>query len=197
MSLDPRRTEAILDAAANVFCEQGYMRASMDRVARAAGVSKATLYNHFDGKATLFRAAVRRVSETFVLELDGLRLDRLDLAPALERLGRYYLDFLLEEPNLSVVRTVLAESQYDPELGRAFHESGPAIAQQAVADLLARRVALGDLTVDSTERAARHFVALLRGDLFWRALLQVPVPAEERALHLESAVRQFLSGCSR
>jgi len=194
MSLNPRRTQSILDAAASVFCEQGYMRASMDRVARAAGVSKATLYNHFDDKSALFRAAVRRVSETFVLELDEMGLDRLPLPEALLRLGSYYLDFLLTERNLSVVRAVLAESQHDPDLGRAFHESGPAVAQQAVADLLARRMAAGDLPACDSLRAARHFVALLRGDLFWRALLRVPVAPEERTPHMESAVKQFLSG---
>lgn len=194
MSLDPKRTQVILEAAGDVFCQEGYMRASMDRVARAAGVSKATLYNHFADKSALFRAAVRRVSETFVLELDGLGLDRLDLSTALERLGCHFLEFLLTERNLSVVRAVLAESQHDPQLGRAFHESGPAIAQQAVAHLLARRMVCGDLpTVDSL-RAARHYVALLRGDLFWRALLRVPVAPEELPPHVKSIVSHFLSG---
>lgn len=170
------------------------MRASMDRVARAAGVSKATLYNHFADKSALFRAAVRRVSETFVLELDGLGLDRLALPLALERLGLYFLDFLLTERNLSVVRAVLAESQHDPELGRAFHESGPAVAQKAVADLLARRMACGDLPETNSLRAARHYVALLRGDLFWRALLRVPVANEELEPHVRHIVKHFLSG---
>ncbi|MFE8070358.1 TetR/AcrR family transcriptional regulator [Marinobacteraceae bacterium S3BR75-40.1] len=195
MSLDPRRTEQIFHAAADVFCQQGYARASMDRIAREAGVSKATLYNHFDSKSTLFRAVVRQASEAFVLELDELALASLPLEDALQTLGHYYLDFLLQERNLAVVRAVLAESQLDPDLGRAFHESGPAVAQQAVADLFARRMASGELPSGDSAAAARYFVALLRGDLFWRGLLQVPVSQTERRSHLAGAVRQFLYGC--
>lgn len=195
MSLDPQRTEKILQAAASVFCEVGYSRASMDRIARQADVSKATLYNHFPGKSALFRTAVQRASEALVENLDQVELSGLALPEALECLGRCYLAFLLDEKRLAVIRAVVAESQNDPELGRIFHEVGPTIAQRAVARLLRRRVESGELSVRSVDEAARDFLALLRGDLFWRALLRVNVQDVDRGHYLRQVVTQFLEGC--
>ncbi len=195
MSLDPRRTEQILKAAGQVFCQAGFERASMDSIARQAGVSKATLYNHFSGKTALFRAAVRQVSEAFVMELSGLNLDALPLDQALLMLGDDFLHFLLQEDKLAVLRAVLSESHRDPELGRSFHDSGPAVAQQAVAVFLAHRRALGEVAIADCDRAARHFIDLVRGDLQWRALLQIELSDRELQAHLHSAVACFLGGC--
>lgn len=194
MALDPNRTEHILNSAMAVFYAEGYGRASMDLIARQAGVSKATLYNHFATKAHLFRAAVQRASESFVLALDTLKLDQLPLEQALISLGRHYLDFLLIERNLSVVRAVIAETQQDPDIGQSFHAAGPAIAQKALAALFKRRIQGGEMAGQDPLMAARHFIALLRGDLFWRGLLGVPVSMDEREAHIHSAARQFLRG---
>lgn len=197
MSLDPQRTEKILQAAATVFCEVGYSRASMDRIARQADVSKATLYNHFPSKSALFRTAVQRASESLVNDLNRMELSGLALPEALERLGGSYLAFLLDDTRLAVIRAVVAESQHDSELGRTFHEVGPAIAQAAVARLLKRRVEAGELAVTDVNSAARDFLALLRGDLLWRALLRVDFSGVDRTTYLREVVTQFLDGCRR
>ncbi len=57
MALRDRRRE-ILDAAAPIFGEEGYERASIDAIASRAGVSKPTVYSHFGGKEQLFRESV-------------------------------------------------------------------------------------------------------------------------------------------
>lgn len=53
-----RKAEAILGVASILFREQGFDRLTMDSVARAAGVSKATLYVHFKSKEALFVAVI-------------------------------------------------------------------------------------------------------------------------------------------
>lgn len=60
-----RRT-AIVDAAARLFVEHGFEGASMQTIARAAGVGKATLYQHFVGKSELFVACLDRLRLTLV-----------------------------------------------------------------------------------------------------------------------------------
>ncbi|HEY9219927.1 MAG TPA: helix-turn-helix domain-containing protein, partial [Phenylobacterium sp.] len=61
--IDLAKNEAILDAASEVLSLRGFT-ASMDEIARLAGVSKQTIYNHYGGKAELVRAlAERRVHE--------------------------------------------------------------------------------------------------------------------------------------
>src|SRR6185503_1171575 len=70
--IDVAKNEAILDAALEVLAERG-AAASMEEIARRAGVSKQTIYNHYGSKADLVRAmCARRVSEmTAPLEAPG------------------------------------------------------------------------------------------------------------------------------
>lgn len=194
MSLDPRRTKQILTAAGQVFREAGFAGASMENIARQAAVSKATLYNHFSGKNELFRAAVRQASEAFVMEQNGLNLGSLSLKAALLKLGDNFVHFLLQEDKLAVLRAVLSESHRDPGLGQCFHDAGPAVAQQAIAAFLAQRKRRHELVVADCNRAARHFMDLVRGDLQWRALMGVDVSEAELQAHLHSAVACFLEG---
>ena len=61
--IDVAKSEAILDAAIEVLAERG-VSASMDEIARRAGVSKQTIYNHYGSKAELVRImSARRVHE--------------------------------------------------------------------------------------------------------------------------------------
>src|ERR1043165_265099 len=55
---DLEKRAAILDAAMRLFPARGYDGVSMDTIAQAAGVSKLTVYNHFEDKESLFSAAV-------------------------------------------------------------------------------------------------------------------------------------------
>ena len=50
----PDARAALLDAAAKAFASHGYAGASVDRIAREAGLSKGTFYWHFDSKEELF-----------------------------------------------------------------------------------------------------------------------------------------------
>ena len=53
------KTEAILQGAIAEFLKSGYAATSMDKVAKTAGVSKATIYSHFGDKESLFNAVVQ------------------------------------------------------------------------------------------------------------------------------------------
>ena len=79
----PYDTDAIVDIAVRVFLQRGYDGASLDQVAEAAGITKASIYYHADGKeALLARGAGRALDALFaVLEepaaLEGREIDRL------------------------------------------------------------------------------------------------------------------------
>ena len=60
---DPRRRK-LMDAALTVFIRFGFRKASMDEVARAAGISRQGLYLHFATKEDLFRASVEYLVTT-------------------------------------------------------------------------------------------------------------------------------------
>jgi len=79
----PYNMDAIVDVAVQVFLQRGYDGASLDQVAEAAGITKASIYYHADGKeALLARGAGRALDALFaVLEepaaQDGREIDRL------------------------------------------------------------------------------------------------------------------------
>jgi AcrR family transcriptional regulator len=64
--------EALLTTAYEVFCAQGYARASLDVIARGAGFTKGALYTHFASKDDLFVAVGRRQLAALSAELDAL-----------------------------------------------------------------------------------------------------------------------------
>ena len=197
MAKNPKRTERILEAASRVFYRDGFAAASMDQIAREAGVSKATLYSHFANKDALFQTAVQCAAERFVLEMDLAGLQKLPVEQALVAMGRYYLRFLLKPENLAVVRAVIAEAIRQPDLGRQFYESGPTVGLAGVEQFLKARQASGDLPAGDAHAGARHFVALVRGDIHWRALLGIQVETAQLEQCARSAAQQFLHGFAK
>ena len=79
----PYDTDAIVDIAVRVFLAHGYDGASLDQVARAAGISKASIYYHADGKEALLARGVGRALDALFAVLEepasreGRELDRL------------------------------------------------------------------------------------------------------------------------
>ena len=90
-----RRKEArpaeILDAALAVFAEKGFAAARLEQVAKAAGVSKGTLYLYFDSKEALFEAVVRSAIVPLIADAEALLRDHR--GSAAELLGALYRRF--------------------------------------------------------------------------------------------------------
>jgi AcrR family transcriptional regulator len=68
-------TVAILDAAQQVFEQYGARRANVEDVARAAGVSRSTLYRAYPNKEMLLEAVLLRELDEFLTELDRVAAD--------------------------------------------------------------------------------------------------------------------------
>mgnify|MGYP000181502491 FL=1 len=64
--MSDERRAALLAAAAEVFARYGYRKASMDDVARAAGLSRQGLYLHYPTKEQLFREGLRHLIDTLL-----------------------------------------------------------------------------------------------------------------------------------
>ncbi len=171
----------ILDGARRVFAEQGYERASVDQIAARAGVSKATVYNHFHDKKALFAAAVVGSCDDF---REGLACRLADPEgapePVLRAIGEHVMARTLSPPVVSLYRQAIAEAERMPEVGRLVFERGTLALQELVAGHLARWNASGALRVDDARSAAVAFIALCQGDLVIRRRLGVlPDPVED------------------
>jgi len=90
--------EKILETAMRLFSTQGYSTTSLSQVAKQANVSKALIFWHFDNKESLFRDAVQRTLEPYLInvldDLEGLTEDL-----QLRRLIEEYYDFVAKHPD--------------------------------------------------------------------------------------------------
>ena len=121
------KTEAILQGAIAEFLKGGYAATSMDKIAKAAAVSKATVYSHFGDKENLFNAVIQDlVKDKFltVMDLDSAQSLEQDPKVVLSTMAtkmlesaksdRFFLDF---------IRIIIGESGRFPELAQAYVRS--------------------------------------------------------------------------
>lgn len=166
------KTECILDAARHVFLETGYGASTVDAIATAAGVSKATIYTRFPSKQAMFAAVIQRECRACTQRMAlAEESSAPDLANALRRIADTLLDIILLPQNLAIQRLVIAEMPRFPELGTVFYESGPAVTLSNLAAFLEREKRHSTLRFDDATVAAQHFISLLRGDIQIRALI--------------------------
>lgn len=168
-----RKAAQILDAARAVFLEQGFGAASMEAIARTAGVSKATLYSHFDGKEALFARIVAGEWASHWSDRPEPQLRDGDLSTALAAFGHGFMELLLHPVALAIYRITMGEARRFPELGRLFFESGPATVRERLTVFLAEREAAGELSLPDRRLAAEQFLGLMQTPLYLRSLLDI------------------------
>jgi TetR/AcrR family transcriptional repressor of mexJK operon len=190
---DSPKHQLVLDAAAALFMAHGYGAVSMDAVARAAGVSKATLYAHFSSKDQLFATIIGDACQQKIALGELLPAEATDIRAALLTFGGRLLRFFLEDRALAIHRVVIGESTRFPELGRAFYDNGPAALFRTFGTWLAEQTKAGRLAVADPIMAAEQFVGMLRTSLFLRASLGLTPPTDaEIDATVEAAVTTIL-----
>jgi AcrR family transcriptional regulator len=189
----------MLQAAAEVFLEQGYEGARLEQIISRSGGSLSTLYAEFKGKEGLFAALINEICERMVCALPAL--DVSPAAPADEVLlsfGLAYMRLLLEPVSLALYRIAMSEGVRRPELSHAIYEAGPGAAAHRLSEYLERQHAIGALDIVDPGLSARHFLEIVKGDLHLRALLGLgTLPSGEEVREcVASAVCTFLVGVS-
>lgn len=156
------KAEAILEGAMREFLAHGYAATSMDRVASAAGVSKATVYSHFRDKEGLFNSLIEHLAgERFRGVFSALRADHREERPGvtLRNLALSLLEIArTDEHLLSFMRLIVGESGRFPELARAYVTH---IAKPVIENLVGYLKTRPELRLRDPEAAARVFVGTL------------------------------------
>lgn len=183
----------VLEGARKVFMDRGYEGASVDEIARAAGTSKATLYSYFPDKRQLFEAVMQtQCSRTGEVMRGGDADEPVEVV--LRRMAASFATFLFSPGAQEMFRVCIAEAGRFPELGAAFHASGPARAHARLIAFFEAANARGELAIDDPATAADQFSALCKAGLFLRALLGSTPPGEEEIARVaDEAVRTFLA----
>lgn len=191
---DSAKRRQILDGARRMFLAHGFDAASMNEIAREAGVSKGTLYVYFKSKEELFEAIVEaqcRQQGEQIFTFDAAA----DIESELKRLGRGFSRFVSRPGGVSELRTVIAIADRMPELGGQFYLSGPALGISSLKGYLEDKVAAGLLEPHDCEVAAAQFIDACVSTTFKPMLFNhAGPPSDERIGHVvDIAVRAFLA----
>lgn len=156
--------QAILDTALRLVKQDGFAALTIERVAREAGVGKATIYRWWPSKGTIVFAALQQYAEQ-VLPLPG---EGTSLS---ERLIAF-LQMLFKALNSDVgvvVKSLMAEAQRDSEFAPLFREQFIIVRRQPILTLLREGKALGELAPDSDIEVLAD---LIYGAMWYRLLVQ-------------------------
>lgn len=155
-----RAEEAILEATLALLGELGFSGLSIDGIAARAGVGKATIYRHWEGKAQLVIDAFQR-SVPPMKEPDTGSL-RDDLAEVLGAVA----EGLAHSPLARILPSLVDAAERDPELQRLYREFG-AGRRAVLSRILERGRARGELAPDMDTDLA---VDMLIGPILGRRL---------------------------
>ncbi len=155
-----RKWDQALRGAKDIFFRDGYSGASVDDIARAAGVSKATLYTYFPEKSMMYHEVVRneldRLAQTAPIDIDP----GLSARQALPLIGRQIACWLSQPPVASLHRITLAEALRFPELVASWREMRDRLLHDPVRRHLERWSAQGELDIPDAALAAEQLIAM-------------------------------------
>jgi AcrR family transcriptional regulator len=169
------RRNQILDAAARIFAEKGFHRATTKEIAQVAGISEGTIYNYFANKGDLVIGIITRLA----------KFDQLggELAQAFQSDNRGFLTALFSdrtgriEQNIEMVRAVLPEILINPELRERFYQQFVSPVAQMVEQVVRRRVEAGHMRAVNVPLTVRAIQSMFVGLLVLRVLGDKPLQA--------------------
>lgn len=185
---------AVREAAVATFIELGYAGASMESIARAAGITKRSLYARYPDKRAVFADVIPWALARYTEELAIDDVEHEDVETALLMLGRASLSRATHPENVRLKRIASTESALFPEFNISAESMMWAGRQRTVTEVLRHYVGRGDIAVDDLELAAEHFLAMVEAVPARMADFGVFRSKKQQERHLQYAVRLFLRG---
>ncbi len=202
-SPQPPRREAILQAAKDVFLDEGYELATMDAIAERAATTKRTVYAHFEHKQALFAAMVEHSAGLFMEHLGELDRGGSNYQAELERFANRFCELSTFRHAVQFQRLIIAESKRFPGLAHTVSTSIQGKALAMVARYLRELDQHGKLKVGDPKLAAEQFLDITTGSIRLATLFGLippardPDPLEPNRTHskqIRRAVEVFLRG---
>ncbi len=174
--LEADRRRQLVAAAEHLFLHKGYHATTMDDVARAARMSKKTVYQVFSSKSELFDALLSDWFAPFTAPIEAGGEPRQVLANALARLAT----FALSERQVLLMRLLIAETSCSEEIATALDRQCIGRGKGALEQWLAAQAATGVLNIDNPKEAATMLFFAAVGDFLMRLLLRTrPRPTDD------------------
>lgn len=189
------RHEELLDYALELFLKKGFEVTTIAAIAGGVGMAKRSVYARYPNKAALFKAAVQRAIEQWIIPVEVLRQAQSDdLEATLMAVARIRMANATTPAGLRLQRIINTESYRFPEIFSQAFNQGTRPTIEFLADLLRRHTATGGVSVSNPEIAATAFLSMVVGgplrSIVWGKVID-PSTIEER---IRFCVRLFLEG---
>ncbi|MGB1263406.1 MAG: TetR/AcrR family transcriptional regulator [Cognaticolwellia sp.] len=192
------KRKQILDAATQLFTEQGYSATSMDQIAKNAQVSKQTVYSHFGKKDDLFAASIKQKCDSY--QMTEISLDSsCEPSEVLFVLAKRFLAMLTSKEALAVHKICAFESKSYPQLSELFYQEGPERIITAVSQLMTELDRMQALAIPDAKFAALQFLNIAKGETWMRVEFNTKKQLTEAEInrYLKSSIAMFIKGYAR
>lgn len=190
-----RKFMQVLEGARTVFLRDGFEGASVDDIAREAGVSKATLYSYFPDKRIMFVEVFRNELAREMADASALIDVDLPVEQVLPFIVQIISAHLVSGLGLRIFRVSVGEAERFPNLAQEYYEAGPALLRTQIVQYLERCVQKQELNIPDLELAADQLIELSSVTVHDRALFLGPEAVDNDLMrHVNrGAVRMFLA----
>ncbi|MBE0469204.1 MAG: TetR/AcrR family transcriptional regulator [Methyloprofundus sp.] len=190
------KRQSILKGATTLFLEQGFNAVSMDKIAQAAPVSKATLYKYFPSKSDLLATVISELCAVLLQTIEAVSMESESMENNLKKIAAGFVDLIFAEEALAIYRLVISECHAFPELALLVYNSGPQAALELLESYLEKINQHKRVNIPDTAFAADAFFSLLKGDLHFQCLLgaKAAPSVTQKNEHINKVVGFYMQG---
>lgn len=187
-----QRRQAILDAALEIFAEDGFAAARLDDVAEKAGVAKGTIYLSFKDKEDLFEQLLISAVAPVLDRMEALTGEpELSLDRLLQGLFELFRTQVLGTPRQEVIRLVITEGRRFPRIARIYHREVISKGSEIVRRVAQAAHRRGELSSDELARFPQLVFAPMVLAVIWESVFSRIQPLDVEGLL--AAHRQVLT----
>lgn len=189
-----KKHQAIVTAAAELFLSRGFDRVNMDDLAVEAGVSKATVYRHFENKEQLYVDMI----ESFCMSAGDRNpeIDITDARGALRVIGYQFFKRFYDPKIRALMRSVTHGAMDFPAVGDVFWSSGPGFGFNVIKRILSEIKRRQPSVSIDIESGAWLFLGAISGQPMMHMVCNKSELIDEQMIaeRLSSIIDVFLKG---
>lgn len=191
---DLEKRAKILQAAKSIFLKMGYHATNMNQIAKDAGVTKLTVYNHFQDKANLFICAIEESCEESICAKEIILTAESNFEQALYVMCHRALSIIYLPEALKLDRVLFELAAEQSPLTQQFFDASHTRMSNVWCDFFRQAIRLNFIQADDPLKQTEMIVSLMLGLRHYRVLLgldTVPTAIEIDQM-IQQAVELFL-----
>ena len=190
-----RKYQGILDAATDLFLEQGYQEASISKLLSRFGGSRETIYRHFRSKEDLFAAVLDHQLRDYLEFMLSLDIQSDDLKQGLSEWSNALMSIVTSERYVRLRRLVISEVTNRPVLGQIYFDHTYMKGTAAITEFLRQQQQKGRLKPINCIRMTSYLVGMMLYEIMHQRIMNImPEPTKKQVYdHTEQVLNDFIS----